>query len=104
MSRSFPFPDRDASEPTGSIDETVDLRYALNGRRSTLSASIGWARRERLDADQSSDGLEYGLGFRRTLSRRTEAAIDWTAIENDFSDERSRTRENRVQLAIRVSL
>ena len=87
-----------------SVDEVVDLSYSLQGRRSTLSASIGWVRRERLESDVVSEGLEYGLGFERTLSRRTTASATWTAIESDSSDEPDRPRENLFRLALSVAL
>lgn len=87
----------------GSIDEVVVLTFRLSGRRTTLSMSFEQARREQLDgAGPAATGLGYGLGLRRLLSRRVEAAADWSAVENRISGDRE--RENRLRLSIRVSL
>ena len=109
--------DRPAGEPgndgslaplgrdAGQVDEVVELIYSLSGRRSTLSTSLAWARRESLgDTESAASGLAYGLGLRRVLSRRIEAQADWTAVENESSGERASTRENRFRLSIKVTL
>lgn len=87
-----------------SVDEKVDLSYGLRGQRSTLSASLAWARREQLDTGLVTDGRELELGFTRSLSSRTDVAASWQMIDSDFSDERERTRENRFRLSLRIAL
>ena len=108
------------AEDASRVRERVDVGYALTGRRSRLSASVGWFDDEPLGgADTGADagdgagaapigpgtgnrGSEVVLGFDRALSNRVDVSSRYRFLTTRTDGVEGRVRTQLVELVASV--